>query len=157
MSCIDALALGDDASLAADPSFTDSQSHLSTRGSSLDSSNGLEVGSVDVEDREPWGNESGRDESAGLGASMIGTELGLTLSAKEPRLVGELLLLDKEGKGGCNTTQTCCCTLPWSDVILLFTLPPCFTGTEERSISDLSGFSSLSAKKKINFKNWLMY
>lgn len=68
----------------------------------MDFFNGLEVGLVDVEDREFWGNESGRDESVGLGVSMIGIELGFTLFVKESRFVGELFLLDKEGKGGCN-------------------------------------------------------
>ena len=108
MSCIDALALGED----ADSGFAGSTPPVSSPGPSLDNCNGFEAGSVGVGDRKPSGDESGRDERAGLGAKMIGTELGRTLSAKEPRLVGELFLLDKEGNGGCNITHTCCCPLP---------------------------------------------
>lgn len=45
--------------------------------------------------------------SEGLGARMIGTDAGLTLSASDPNCVGELLRLVSDGSGGCNTTQTC--------------------------------------------------
>ena len=44
----------------------------------------------------------------GLGARMMGTEAGRTLSASEPSCVGELLRLLSEGSGGCSMTQTCC-------------------------------------------------
>ena len=155
MSWIDALPLGED----ADSGFAGSTPAVSSPGPSLDNCSCFESGSVGVGDRKPRGDESGRDERAGLGAKMIGTELGRTLSAKEPRLVGELLLLDKEGNGGCNITHTCCCPLPWRDIALLFTPAPCFRG-EERSASGLSGFSSFSAMKNNTrklywcFKEW---
>ena len=144
MSCIDALGLGGDTGLTAGPGFVCSLSVASSPGPSSDFSNCLGPGSVGVEDRDPWGDERGRDERAGLGARMIGTVLGRTLSAKEPRLVGELLLLVSEGNGGCNTTQTCCFPPPGGDEMLLL---PCLRGVGP-SESGLSVFSSLSARKK---------
>ena len=45
--------------------------------------------------------------SEGLGARIIGTEVGRTLSASDPSCAGELLRLLNEGSGGCSTTQTC--------------------------------------------------
>ena len=146
MSCIDALGLGGDTGLTAGPGFVCSLSVASSPGPSSDISNCLGPGSVGVEDRDPCGDDRGRDERAGLGARMIGTVLGRTLSAKEPRLVGELLLLVSEGNGGCNTTQTCCCPPPGGDEMLLL---PCLRGVG-RSESGLSVFSSLSARKKNN-------
>lgn len=146
MSCIEALGLWGDAGLAAGPGFAGSPSGVSSRPSS-DISNCLGPGSVGVEDRDPWGDERGRDERAGLGARMIGTELGRTLSARDPRWVGELALLDRDGNGGCNTTQTCCCPPPGGDEMLLLLLLPCFEGVP-RSGSGFSGFSILSARKK---------
>ena len=70
---------------------------------------------------------------------MIGTELGRTLSARDPRWVGELLLLDSDGNGGCKTTQTCCPPLGGEERLL-----PCCKGVL-RSGSGVSGFS---ARKK---------
>lgn len=73
---------------------------------------------------------------------MIGTELGRTLSAREPRCVGELLLFAKDGSGGCSTTQTCCCPPLGGEAMLLVLLLPCFEG-ELRPGSGLSGLSGL--------------
>lgn len=79
---------------------------------------------------------------------MMGTELGRTLSAKEPRCVGELLLFANDGSGGCSITQTCCCPpLGGDEILLLLLLLPCFKG-EPRSGSGLSGFSKFSTNKK---------
>lgn len=85
---------------------------------------------------------------------MMGTELGRTLSAKEPRCVGELLLFANEGSGGCSTTQTCCCPPLGGEEMLLVVLLLCFEG-ELRSGPDLSdGLSNFSAnKKKSHFRN----
>ena len=77
---------------------------------------------------------------------MMGTELGRTLSAKEPRCVGELLLFANDGSGGCSTTQTCCPPLGGEEILLLLLLPS--LDGELRSGSGLSGLSNLSAKKK---------
>ena len=79
---------------------------------------------------------------------MIGTELGRTLSANEPRCVGELLLFAKDGSGGCSTTQTCCCPPLGGEEMLLVLLPlPCFEG-ELGPGSGLSGSFNFSANKK---------
>lgn len=145
MSYMEALGLSGDVVAG----FPDSSSHvsscLSSPGASSVISNCLGPGSVGVEDRDPWGEGSGRAERAGLGARMMGTELGRTLSAKEPRCVGELLLFANDGSGGCSTTQTCCCPPPGGEEMLL--LLACFEG-ELRSASGLSGLSSFSANKK---------
>ena len=148
MSYMEAFGLSDDAVAG----FPDSPSHvpscLSSPGASSVISNCLGPGSVGVEDRDSWGEESGRVERAGLGARMMGTELGRTLSAKDPRCVGELLLFANEGSGGCSTTQTCCCPpLGGEEMLLVVLLLLCFEG-ELRSEPDLSGLSNFSANKK---------
>ena len=111
------------------------------RGCSSGISNCLGPGFVGVKDPDPFCVESGLDERAGLGARIMGTELGRTLSDREPRCVGELFLLDSDGNGGCNTTQTCCPPVG-GEVMLL----PTF-GDEGRSVSGITVFSDLSPKK----------
>lgn len=139
-------------------SFPDSPSDVSLwllpTGASSDISTCLGPGSVGVEDRDLWGEESGRAERAGLGARMIGTELGRTLSANEPRCVGELLLFAKDGSGGCSTTQTCCCPPLGGEEMLLVLLPlPCIVG-ELGPGSGLSGSFIFSANKKNDLVTW---
>ena len=73
----------------------------------------------------------------------MGTELGRTLSAREPKCVGEVLRLANEGRGGCKTTQTCCCPPPGGEEMLLLVL---FEG-ELCSLSCLSWLSGLPTKK----------
>lgn len=147
MSYMEALGLSCDIVVG----FSDSPSHvsacLSSPGASSVISNCLGPGSVGVEERDPWGDESGRAERAGLGARMMGTELGRTLSAREPRCVGELLLFANDGSGGCSTTQTCCCPPPGGEEMLLLLVPPCLDG-ELRSGSGFTGLSNFSANKK---------
>lgn len=132
------LGFGDDAGLTDCPGFVGAPSDLFSPRHSSVISNCLGPGSVGVEERDPCGEASGRDERAGLGARIIGTELGRTLSAKDPSCVGELLLLESDGNGGCNTTQTCCPPAGGDDRLL-----PCFMA-ELRSGSGVLGFSSFS-------------
>lgn len=142
MSYMEAFGLSCDAVAGFPDSPSDVSPWLSSTRASSDISICLRPGSVGVEDRDPWGEESGRAERAGLGARMIGTELGRTLSAREPRCVGELLLFAKDGSGGCSTTQTCCCPPLGGEEMLLVLLLPCFEG-ELRPWSGLSGLSGL--------------
>lgn len=72
----------------------------------------------------------------------MGTELGRTLSAKEPKCVGEVLRFVNEGRGGCKTTQTCCCPPPGGEEMLLLLL--FWLEGKLRSPSGLSWLSILS-------------
>ena len=134
-------------------SLSDVSAWLSPTGASSDISICLGPGSVGVEDRDPGGEESGRAERAGLGARMIGTELGRTLSANEPRCVGELLLFAKDGSGGWRTTQTCCCPPPGGEEMLLVLVLPCFEGElgPGSGLSGLSGLFNFSTNEKTNW------
>lgn len=78
---------------------------------------------------------------------MIGTELGRTLSANEPRCVGELLLFAKDGSGGWSTTQTCWCPPLGGEEMLPVLVLPCFE-SELGPGSGLSGLFSFSTNKK---------
>ena len=136
-------------------SLLDVSAWLSPTGASSDISICLEPGSVGVEDRDPGGEESGRAERAGLGARMMGTELGRTLSANEPRCVGELLLFAKDGSGGWSTTQTCCCPPLGGEEMLLVLVLPCFEGELGlgpgfSGLSGLSGLLNFSTNKETN-------
>ena len=137
--------------------FPDSVSDVSawlspTRASSAISFS-LGPGSVGVEDRDPVGEGSGRAEMAGLGARMIGTELGRKFSANEPRCVGELLLFAKDGSGGWSTTQTCCCPPLGGEEMLLVLVLPWFEGElgAGAGLSGLSGIFNFSTNKKTNW------
>ena len=75
----------------------------------------------------------------------MGTELGRTSSAKEPKCVGEVLRFVNEGRGGCKTTQTCCCPPPGGEEMLLLLL--FWLKGKLRSPSGLSWLSILSTEK----------
>ena len=79
----------------------------------------------------------------------MGTELGRTLSAKEPKCVGEVLRFVNEGRGGCKTTQTCCCPPPGGEEMLLLLL--FWLEGKLRSPFGLSWLSILSTENRCNY------